>query len=92
MAYDYIQRNGEGEVYSNGSKHLLFSWSWPIGRNRYGKNILVCEWTGDPCSPQDLPPISDPGWKDHSGFDVAGGDEMDWDDYAAKVESILAVE
>ena len=97
MAYEYIKDSGEGEVYSNGSKHFLFSWGWSIWRsggvhNRYDKDILVCEWTGDPCSPQDLPPFSDPGWKEYSGFDVDGEDEVDWDDYADKVKSILAAE
>lgn len=97
MAYEYIKDSGDGEVYSNGERHFLVSWSWATGRNtgahnRYDKDILVCEWTGDPCSPQDLPPFSDPGWKEYSGFDVDGEDEVDWYDYADKVKSILAAE
>ena len=97
MAYEYIKDSGEGEVYSNGSKHFLFIWGWATGRdcgahNHYNTDILVCEWTGEPCSPQDLPPSSDPGWTDHSGFDVAGEDEIDWDDYMEKVKLVFAAE
>lgn len=87
----------DGEVYSDGKRHMLFVWNFStdgdVGvQNQYNADVEVSVWEGDEFTePADLPGLTSGCWRPVTGFNVDrdydGG--YCWGDYARKVYETL---
>lgn len=95
--FDWAKQGDDYEIYQVGGKWVMVVWGFARRgetgqQNIYGTDCIVATWEGEPCEVDDLPLLRDKDWMPLQGFDVAEdeGGGPDWEDYAAKVDEILA--
>lgn len=99
--YECLKLEGDAEIYKVNGKYIKVVWGYSTGseagmHNTFDTNVCVYEWTGEDCTVDELPGAMDSDWKAVVGFDLStkensyGNPGVDWEEYAKKVDEILA--
>ena len=99
--YAWIKQESDAEIYLINNTYYKVVWGYSTGNetgwhNTFDTNVCVYQWTGENCTVDELPGAIDSDWKAVIGFDLTtkensyGNLEVDWEDYAKKVDEILA--
>ena len=99
--YECIKLEGDAEIYEVNGEYIKVVWGYATGsdtgwHNEFDTDVCVYRWTGEECEVDELPGAMDSDWKAVLGFDLStkensyGNPEVDWEDYAEKVNKILA--
>ena len=96
--YECLKLEGDAEIYKVNGKYIKVVWGYSTGseagiHNTFDTNVCVYEWTGEDCTVDELPGAMDSDWKAVVGFDLETRENsygIDWEEYAKKVDEILA--
>jgi hypothetical protein len=99
--YECLKLEGDAEIYEINGQYIKVVWGYSTGseagmHNTFDTNVCVYKWTGEDCTVDELPGAMDSDWKAVVGFDLStkensyGNPEVDWEEYAKKVDEILA--
>ncbi len=99
--YNWVKQESDAETYSINGTYYKVVWGYSTGsdtgwHNEFDTNVCVFKWAGEDCTVDELPGITGNDWEAIEGFDLEtkensyGNPEVDWEDYAKKVDEILA--
>ena len=99
--YEWIKQESDAEIYEVNGQYIKVVWGYSTGsetglHNEFDTDVCVYQWTGEECEVDELPGAMDSDWEAIEGFDLKtkensyGNPEVDWEDYAEKVNKILA--
>ena len=96
--YECLKLEGDAEIYKVNGRYIKVVWGYSTGseagmHNTFDTNVCVYEWTGEDCTVDELPGAMDSDWKAVVGFDLETRENsygIDWEEYAKKVDEILA--
>ena len=95
--YDWIKQETDAEIYKLNGTYYTVVWGYATGNetgvhNIFDTDVCVYRWTGEHCRVDELLGVINSDWEAIKGFDYKIGEdgEIDWTDYARKVDEILA--
>lgn len=95
--YHWIKQENDAEIYEINRQYIKVVLDYFTGNetglhNELGTDVCVYQWTGEECEVDELPRQTNSDWEEIEGFNLTVNEEgeVDWEDYAEKVNKILA--